>query len=92
MDRTTIYSGLGIRPGRKMLDLNDKFEVALRNRVSEVTFLITDELSMVSSDLCTDVHSRLGEMFMMIPEKEFGCLSVMTAAHLLQLPPVRGKG
>ena len=54
-------------------------------------FLITDELSIVSSDLWTDVTSSLAGMFMTIPEKEFGCLSVMTAADLLQLPPVREK-
>ena len=31
--------------------------------------LIIDELSMVSSDLWTDIDSRLEEIFMMIPEK-----------------------
>ena len=46
---------------------------------------------MVSSDLWTDIHSRLREIFMMIPKKAFAGLSVMTAADLLQLPPVRGK-
>ena len=46
---------------------------------------------MVSSDLWTDIDSRLGELFMMIPEKAFAGLSVMTVADLLQLAPVRGK-
>ena len=46
---------------------------------------------MVSSDLWTDIDSRLREIFMMIPEKPFSALSVMTAADLLELPPVRGK-
>ena len=31
---------------------------------------------MVSSDLNTDIDSRLGEIFMMIPEKAFASLSV----------------
>ena len=53
--------------------------------------LIIDELSMVSNDLWTDIDSRLGEIFMIIPEKTFAGLSVMTLADLLQLPPVRGK-
>ena len=44
---------------------------------------------MVSSDLWTDIESRLGEIFMMIPEK--AGLSVITVADLHQLPPVRGK-
>ena len=50
-----------------------------------------DELSVVSSNLRTDIGSRLGEMFMMIPDKAFAGLSVMTVADLLQLPSVRGK-
>ena len=56
-----------------------------------VKFLIRDELSMVSSDLWTDIDSRLEEIFMMIPEKAFGGLSAVTVADLLQLPPLRGN-
>ena len=51
--------------------------------LSEVKFLIIDELSMVSSDLWTDIDSRLGEIFMTIREKAFAALSVMTMADLL---------
>ena len=40
--------------------------------------LIIGELSVVSSDLGTDINSRLGEIFMMIPENAFAGLSVMT--------------
>ena len=40
---------------------------------------------MVTSDLWADIDSRLGEIFMMIPEKAFAVLSVMTVADLLQL-------
>ena len=39
----------------------------------------------------TDIDSRLGEMFMMILEKAFAGLSVMTVADLLQLSSVRAK-
>ena len=56
-----------------------------------VKLLIIDELSMVSSDLWTDIDSRPGEIFLMIPEKAFAGLSVMDEADLLQLPPVRRK-
>ena len=59
---TTVHSGLGIKPGRKLLGLNDKSKAALRNRLSEVKLLIIDKLSMVSSDLWTDLDSRLGEI------------------------------
>ena len=88
---TTIHSVLAIKPGTNLLGLNDKYKAALRNRLSEVKLLIIDELSRVSSDLWTDIYSRFGEIFMMIPEKSFGVLSVRTVADLLQLLPVRGK-
>ena len=53
--------------------------------------LIIDVLSMVSSDLWIDINSRLGEIFMTIPEKAFAGLSVMAVADLLQLPPAKGR-
>ena len=53
----TIHSGLRIKPRAKLLDLNDKSKAALRNRLSEKKFLIIDELSVVSSDLWTDIES-----------------------------------
>ena len=46
---------------------------------------------MVSSRLWTDIDSRLGRIFMMIPEKAFTGLSVMIVADLLKLPPVVGE-
>ena len=45
---------------------------------------------MILSGLCTDIDSRLGEIFM-IPEKTFGGLSIMTVADLLQLPLIGGN-
>ena len=88
---TAIHSSLGTKPGTKLLDLNDKSKAALRNRLSEMKLLIIEELSTVSSDLWTDIDSRLGEIFIMIPEKEFASLSVLAVAELLQPPPVIGK-
>ena len=46
---------------------------------------------MISSDLWTDIDTKLGEIFMMIPGKVFDGLSVMNVAGLLQLHPVREK-
>ena len=46
---------------------------------------------MGSSDLWTDVDSRLGEIFMITLEKAFAGLSVTTVPYFLQIPPVRGK-
>ena len=38
-----------------------------------------------------NTDSMLREIFMMIPEKAFSGISVMTVVNLLQLPPVRIK-
>ena len=46
---------------------------------------------MTSSDSLLDIDSRLGETFMMIAEKAFASLFVMTLADLLQLSPVKEK-
>ena len=46
---------------------------------------------MVLSNLWTNIDSRLGEIFIVIPEIAFPGLSVMTVTDLLQLPPVGGK-
>ena len=48
---TTIHSGLGIKPGVKLLGLSDKMKGSLRNKLSEVKMVITDEFPMVLSDL-----------------------------------------
>ena len=86
-----IHSGLGIKAGIKLLGLNDKSKITLRNRLSEVEVLIKDELSIISSNLWTDIDSRLEEIFVMIPENEFAGLSVTTVANFLELPPVKWK-
>ena len=46
---------------------------------------------MVSIDLWKGIDLRLGEIFMMIREKAFAGLSVMTVADLHQLPSVMRK-
>ena len=83
---TTINSGIGIKAG-----LTDKSKAALINTLSEVKFLIIGEPSAVSSDLWTDIDSRLGEIFMIIPEKVFAGVSVVTVSFMLQLSRLRGK-
>ena len=41
---TTIHSGLAIKPGTKLLGLNDKSKAALRNRLSKMKLLIKDKV------------------------------------------------
>ena len=86
---TNIDSDLGIKPGKKLFGLNSKSKAALGNRLSEMKFLITDELSILSGDLWKDTDARLEEMFMMIPIKPFA--GFMAVGELLQLLLVRGK-
>ena len=50
-----------------------------------------DVLFMISSDLWTDFDSRLGEIFIIIPEALFAGLSVMPVDKFLQIPLVRVK-
>ena len=83
---TTTHSGLDIKPGIRLFGLNNKSKTALRNKLSEVKFLIIDELSMVSSNLWVYSNSRLQEIVMIIIQKAFAGLSVMMIGHFLQLP------
>ena len=57
-----IHSGLGIKPGVKLLGLSDKMKTSLRNALSEVKMVIIDEFSMVSSDLFFKINTRLLEI------------------------------
>ena len=47
MGGTAIHSGLGIKPGVKLLGVSDKIKAYLRNKLSEVKMLIINEYSMV---------------------------------------------
>ena len=38
----TIHSGLGIKPGVKLLGLSDKMKASLRNKLSGLTMVIID--------------------------------------------------
>ena len=57
----------------------------------ELKLLIKYELSTVLVELWIDIVSRVGEIFIMIPEKVFTGLAIMILADLLQQPPVREK-
>ena len=88
---TTIHSGLGIKPGVKLLGLKDKMKASLGNKLSEVKMIIIDESSMVSSDLFFKINAWLLELFMCSNAVQFAGLTVVLVAGSLQLPPVTGK-
>ena len=54
---TTIHTGLGI-VGGKRYPLNDRQKAVLRNRLSELRFLMIDGISMVSNALFYQVHKE----------------------------------
>ena len=87
----TIYSGLVIRPGANLMGLSDKCKGSWQNKLSEVKLIITDELSMTSSDVFLDIHARLLEIFMYETEKPFAGLSGILLGDFLQLPLVKRK-
>ena len=51
IDGTTIHTALVINVGHKLYPLNDGQRGILRNKLSEIKFIIIDEISMVSSVL-----------------------------------------
>ena len=73
---TTTHSGLGIKPGTKLLGLNNKSKATLRNRLPEVKLLLI-------------IINLL--WYQVIPEIGFAGLSAMSEADMLQLTPVSGK-
>ena len=86
---TTIHSGLGINVGSKLYPLNDQQHAVLRNKLSEVRFIITDEISMVSSVLIYQVNQQLNEIFGYSGNEPFTGLPVIVCGDFFQLPPVK---
>ena len=62
IDETIIHAALGINIGHKLYPLNDRQRGILRNKLSEIKFIITDKVSMVSSGLFYQVHQRLNKI------------------------------
>ena len=56
---TTIHKALGINVGAKMFPINDRQRATLHSKLSEVRFIIIDDITMVSSDLFYQLHWRL---------------------------------
>ena len=87
---TTIHTALGINVGDTLYPLNDSQCGILRNKLSEIKFIIIDEISMVSSVLFYQVHQRLNEIFGVSTNLPFAGLPFFVFGDLYQLPPVKG--
>ena len=90
IDGTTIHTALGINVGGKLYLLNDRQRGILRNKLAELNFIITDEISMVCNVLLYQVHQRLNIIYGCSAESPFAGLPVLACGDLYQLPPVKG--
>lgn len=66
--------------------LSDEKRNELRCKLSQLRFIIIDEISMVGSDMLLQIHSRLHELFG--TDYPFGGISILAFGDLYQLPPV----
>ena len=80
IDGTTIHTALRINIGHKLYPLNDRQRGILRNNLSEIKFIIIDEISMVSSVLFYQVYQRLNEIFGVSTDLPFVGLPVLVCS------------
>ena len=75
IDGVTVHSALSISPdrnfGKCLPRLSDKMRGQLRNKYSELSVIIIDEISMVSNKLLLHIHQRLVDIFGCSPDKPF---------------------
>ena len=90
IDGTTIHSGLGIY-SKIFAPLSDKSRASFRIKLSEVTTVIIDEISMVSDVLLKDIHVRICEITGVNTAIPFAGKTVLAVGDFFQLPPVMGK-
>jgi len=60
----------------------------LRSKLSHLTLLIIDEVSMVGSNMLLEIHKRLQQIKGVAPDVTFGGVSILAVGDLYQLPPV----
>ena len=91
IDGTTIHTALNIPVGhfgKNLPSLNDKMKSSLRSRLSDLTVIIIDEISMVSNDLLYYVHLRLNKIFGCVTNESCAGIPVIAVGDFFQLPPV----
>ena len=81
----TIHSGLHIPSS-----FESCYKTELRNKYSDVELVII-EMSMVSSKLFYQVHTRMNEIFCPGQDFPFGGKCVSVCGDLYQLPPIHAK-
>ena len=94
IDGMTIHSGLGIpisHHGMNIPRLSDKMCSQLKNKLSGVSVVIIDEISMVSNILLLYIHQRLVQVFECAPDKPFAGISIIVFGDFYRLPPIQQR-
>ena len=60
----------------------------LRTKLSKLSLLIIDEVSMVGSNMLLEIHRRLQQIKGVSYDVSFGGISILAVGDLYQLPPV----
>ena len=61
---------------------------SLRSKLSKLTLVIIDEVSMVGSNMLLEIHKRLQQIKGVSDDVTFGGVSILAVGDLYQLPPV----
>ena len=85
-----MHSALGIKPGAKINGLGDEAKASLERKLSEVNLLMIGKISMVSSDLWTEVPGFLKSFRQILSYHLLVGLSVVVTGGYLHIPPVKG--
>ena len=89
---TTVNSGLAIPKkvyGNNVPPLSDARKTSIRTKLSNLTLIIIDEISMVSNNRLKHVHERLQEIFCTSNSQMFAGINIVAVGDFFQLPPVK---
>ena len=92
VDGMTIHSSLLLRVSGQSSCTSLSFDKlnTLRTKLSNLTLMIIDEISMVGSDMLLNIHHRLNEIKGINGDDIwFGNTCILACGDLYQLPPVR---
>ena len=91
----TIHSALALSPKRNQSKsipkLSDKKRCMLQNKYSQLSVIITDEISLILNKLLQNAGQRLAEIFGCSPDITFAGISVITCGDFYQLPPIQQR-
>ena len=89
----TINTALAIpkEAGENLPAMPDKKKTQMSLSLSELKFIVIDEVSMVSNIRVLHIHQRLKDMFSSSSSQLFAGICVVVVGDFYQLPPIRTK-